>query len=230
MTFNCCVCSDTGFCEVIADDGKRCGVKRCACQQAAYVSRALERIPRAFGTPDLMTIEPRPDLYPKQASVIKYLQANPAESYLLAGDNGTGKTFLAFALYAQAARSGRRVVALTIQTLLEQFRRVSVGDAAPNGEAYCADISMSDLQQNRTKYTLLLDEFEKARPSEFASEMLYGLVDAAWKHEHQLIVTTNMRIDELAERWSRIDAVYGRSIAKRIAAMCKGIGFFGIDS
>jgi DNA replication protein DnaC len=63
---------------------------------------------------------------------------------------------------------------------------------------------------------LFLDEFEKARPTEFASEMLFNLLDAARNFNHQLVITSNLDPEKLRAHWSRIDEIWGNSIMARL--------------
>jgi hypothetical protein len=223
--FECGVCRDVGL-VTVGDDGQPCPARRCECRLRRIVERGLAAIPRTFGVPRLDSLEPRPDLHPDQPAVVEHMKANPSDSYLFAGDNGTGKTHLAYALYVHALHAGRTCRALTVQSLLAEYKRMEMGESGENGQPFVAQVTPENLQSPSSRWTLLLDEFEKARVSEFTSEMLFALLDSAWKYGHQLIVTTNMPLGRLMDRWSRIDEVYGRSIVKRLSSMCIGVGFF----
>lgn len=224
-TFNCSICSDIGMVQAVSGDGSK-AAKRCECRVRRIVEQGLAAIPKEFGAPRLMELRPRPDLHPAQAATIVYMQEHPDESYLLCGDNGTGKTFLAYALYLHALFAGRRVIAMTVQELLSQYKRMEMHEANAKGEAFRATVTVDDLRQNHTRFTLFFDEFEKARATEFTSEMLYAVIDAAYAFGHQLIITSNMKVSALINRWGKIDEVYGRSMARRLASMCNGVGFF----
>ncbi len=227
LKFDCVVCSDSdsGMVTVFVD-GISKGARKCECRVRRSIERGLALVPQEFGAPKLMELKPRQDLHPAQATAIAYMKEHPEESYLLCGDNGTGKTFLGYALYLHALFAGRRVVAMTVQELLSQYKRMEMHEAGPKGEAFRAAVVVDDLRQNHTRFTLFLDEFEKARATEFTCEMLYALIDAAYAFGHQLIVTSNMNVNSLINRWGRIDEVYGRSIGRRLASMCSGVGFF----
>jgi len=222
--FSCELCMDTGWVVVLTGEVRR--ARRCQCRLQLIIERGLASIPPEFGVPLLGELQPRPDLHRDQPSVVDYMREHPAESYLLCGTNGTGKTHLGYALVTNALFAGRRVAACTVRELLAEFKRMELGEAGATGQAFVARVTPENLQAPREKWTIMLDEFEKARVTEFTSEMLFALVDAAWKYGHQLIVTSNMRSDGLQDRWSRIDEVYGRSIVKRLTATCNGIGFF----
>jgi hypothetical protein len=84
--------------------------KKCLCQITKRVNirfRNPENVPVRFQGAILRDLKPIPypdSLLPvaRQAEIIALLQANPAQSWLLCGDAGTGKTHFATALYHRA--------------------------------------------------------------------------------------------------------------------------------
>jgi DNA replication protein DnaC len=103
------------------------------------------------------------------------------------------------------------------------FRRLELGVA--DGETLKPPrVSVEALRRPHNRWFLFLDEFEKARPTEFAAEQLFGLLDAAMSFKHQLIITSNLKTDELRQHWSRASEVYGTSIMTRVQ-MCILIDF-----
>lgn len=223
--FECAVCSDVGMVTVFVE-GVSKGVKRCECRTRKIIQAGLKDVPPEFGVPMLGSLAPRPGLHRDQRAVIEHMKQHPFESYLFCGENGTGKSHFAYALYVHALFAGRRSVACTLRELLDEFKRMEMREAGADGKAFMARVTPGQLQQDKERWTIVLDEFEKARVTEFTSEMLFALLDSAWKYGHQMIVTSNKSIEELIDRWGRIDEVYGRSIVKRLAATCNGIGFF----
>jgi len=119
-------------------------------------------------------------------------------------------------LYREAVEAGRIAVALPLSELLAQYR------VWEKDSDKLASIMPEDLRQNRRRYFLFLDELEKARPSEYAGEMLFRLTDAAYSFGHQLVVTTNATKQGLAEHWSKNGDTYGVSILRRILEMEDG--------
>src|SRR4051794_10302908 len=153
-SFDCLECSDTGM--VLLDIGMRKrAAKRCQCRVKRIIDRAVSAIPKEYGCPRLSELTARPELHPEQESVIEFMKANPEKSFMLCGDNGTGKTFLAYALYVHALYAGRRVVAMSVQELLSQYKRMEMREANAVGEFYRARVVVDDLRQNHTPYTLL---------------------------------------------------------------------------
>lgn len=217
---SCWRCQGVRYLVVKTEDG-RSAAKPCLCLRRARIREALALVPPRFESPRIARLKACAECHPKQAEVIADLKARPDESYLFSGRNGVGKSHFAWALYRHALARGRRVVACTVRELLADFRRAEVmipaeGRDLDSGIVVKPRVEASDLKQRERKWTIFLDEFEKARPSEFASEMLLALLDAALEFEHQLIVTSNLSPKRLIEHWGRIDHVWGTSIVRRL--------------
>jgi DNA replication protein DnaC len=241
--YECETCSDTGM--VIVETGDERyprTAKRCECRVRRIIENAIAAIPQEIGVPKLAELRPAKDLHPVaayarhienvQAQAINAMQSAPEDDYLFCGENGTGKTHLAYALYLHALFAGRRVMACTVQELLDEFKAMELGKVGRDGQPFRPRVTPEDLRQNSEKWTLLIDDFVQARVTEFTCEMLCALLDAAWKYGHQLIVTSNKNVDDLIQRWSRVDEVYGRTMAKRLTAkcMCVELFFDGLSS
>lgn len=194
----------------------------CLCVRRMTVRAQLARIPPCFGRPRLSRLRPRPDLHPTQAKAIAFIKARPLESYLLVGKNGTGKTHLAWCLYRNALLLRRAPVACRIRDLIDDFRRIEVSS---DREAYLPRVTARDLERARKPWFLFFDEFEKARPTEFAAEMLFNLLDAVKNFNHQLVVCSNFTEVQLRDHWGRVEPVYGNSIMTRLE-YCNTVRFF----
>lgn len=152
------------------------------------------------------------------------MQARPNDSFLFLGKNGTGKSHIAWALYRHAIAKRRPAIACPVRDLIADFRRVEVG--VPDGEVMKSPrITSDELKRSRMwksngapvkPWLLFLDEFEKARPSEFAAEQLFNVLDAARSFNHQLVITSNFKVDQLRAHWGRIDPIWGNSILTRL--------------
>lgn len=195
--------------------------RQCECVFRRALERRLSAIPPRYRYADLGTIEPRPDLHPAQAEVLALLRENPTGSYLFAGCNGVGKSLFGWALYREALVLGRRAVATTVHDWLTECVEAVRGA----GELRMS-VSAESLKSHPGQYAVFLDEFEKARPTEFAAEMLFHLVNAVYNHDHQLVITTNLPFGELQGHWNRIGDVWGASIARRLADHCTYLEMF----
>jgi chromosomal replication initiation ATPase DnaA len=73
-----------------------------------------------------------------------------------------------------------------------------------------------DLRQNKTRIGLFLDDIDKAKPSEYAMEQLFELLDARLNHNHQLVWTSNLTLPKLEQHFERFDDRFGGAILRRL--------------
>ena len=197
-------CSDTGW--IVTPRG----AKPCECLKSKQRTRLLDRIPPEYRGFDLATIQPDPTRHEGQASLITALRKDADISLLLSGKVGCGKSLIGWLLYKSAIEHDRPAVALPLAELLGQFRRYECGsDTLPA-------VTSENLRDSSRRWFLFLDEFDKARPSEFAGEQLFLLMDAVYTYRHQLVVTSNVDKDALREKWSQASEQYGVSIMRRL--------------
>lgn len=193
------------------------GARRCECLRNKIRARALARIPTIYQKLTLETIAADPTRHTDQGLIISAMRRQPETSFAFFGANGCGKSLFGWLLYRRAVDSNRFAVGLPLAELLEQFRGYERDpDKLPS-------IGPSDLRQDKRRYLVFLDEVEKARPSEFAAEMLFRLVDAAYSFDHQLVIASNQTPDELSAHWAKNGGTYGPSIVRRIMEMRNGI-------
>lgn len=190
------------------------GAKRCECRLRQIRQTKLDRIPRRYREADLVTMKPKLEAHPQQAEVIEMIRSAPFESYLFVGCNATGKTHLLWAMYRNAIDARRQVAACSATQLLDEYRSMIRLEA---GEVSRVTVCGADLRDIPFPCSIFLDDLDKARPTEYAAEQLFDLIDAAYSHQHQLVVTSNLDVQELAEHFARADARYGISIVRRIA-------------
>ena len=209
--YNCAKCQDLEW--LITKHG----AKQCDCLRAKLRVRLLEQIPVEYRGFDLMTIEPDINRHLGQSSLVPALRDNPERSILLCGRVGCGKSLFGWLLYKHAVEAGRPAVAAPLAELMAEFRRYECGgDQLPR-------VISADLRSDKRRWLIFLDEFDKARASEFATEQLFLLMDAIYAGRHQLVVTSNLTKDELREHWSRASDQYGVSIMRRLLEL-EGMG------
>ena len=205
-------------CECVIEKRRR-GQSRLERQRRVREVRAqLQQIPPRFARARLVGLRADSDRHEHQAEVIAHVQRQPDASYLFTGANGTGKTHFAYALARQAAIGGRRLIACKLSELLGEYR-----DQALDAQADEPRVRPDDLRQSKAKYTLLLDEIEKVRPTPFAVEMFFALVDAAYHYSHQLLATSNFTVKQLVSHWGKLDPTFGKSIMRRYVETCSVI-------
>ena len=91
------------------------------------------------------------------------------------------------------------------------------------------DNAIAEAKARGDKFNLLQFNASRNKPqqadkdsAEFAGEMLFRLIDAAYSFDHQLIVTTNTTAEKLSAHWSENGDTYGASIVRRILEMEDG--------
>jgi DNA replication protein DnaC len=192
---------------MVVIDGK--GAKPCECRLERERSRKLNAMPVQYRSGlSLTELEPRADLHPKQAEFIELMRSDPLGKFVISGDFGTGKTHFFWTLYLEAVRSDRKIYAGTLRALIDEYQRGI--EASQSGEPYILPIYADDFRQDRLSCSLFLDDIDKARPTEYVAERLFELVDAAHSFGHQIVVTTNLRVEQLLEHFRRADKEFGR--------------------
>lgn len=127
------------------------------------------------------------------------------------GDSGVGKTYIAWAIWKNAALSGRKAIATTMAELSLQFREMEGEEGGSRPQ-----VLPQDLAQAHTKYTIFLDEIEKMKVTAYSIEKLFGLIKNAVDFGHQLVITSNMSEDNLRKHFGQIDDVWGSAIIRRL--------------
>jgi DNA replication protein DnaC len=218
---DCELCGDTGM-EIVEGHGARF----CKCRLARIRASRLSKIPPKFAGHHLSTLEPNTAIHPLQAEIVPFMKANPDHSYLLAGKFGSGKSLMMWMLYRHAIKqTPRKVVVCTLAELLAEFRafiQSSVNHDTPSLPRLCA----AELRQSETPYSVFLDDIDKARPTEYAAEQFFEIVNAIYEFQHQLVVTTNLRVRELADHFDRADDRFGGAIVRRLVDNARIVEMF----
>lgn len=206
--YSCEVCQDTSW-EPVAIEGIHRGVRPCRCSVNLHREAALEIIDEEFRSLALESLKPDLAAHPKQRDLIPKIKQQPEASYILCGDHGTGKSMVGWVLYRRAVLDGRPAAAMTVAELLKKYR-------AWETRGVETIVSAETLRTDRRRWYLFLDEFEKARVTDFAAEMLCELIDAAYANHHQVVVATNLTIDDLHERWARESVNFGYAMVSKL--------------
>lgn len=193
------------------------GAKPCGCRMSEVEAKLLAKIPPAFAHGDLATLEPRVD----QRAIVERMRANPAGSYIFAGRFGTGKSLLMWALYREAVKTNpMRIVACTLSELMDEYRKTF------DNPEFLPRIGAYELRRNGPKYSLFLDDIDKARPTEYVGEQVFELTDAIYAFQHQIVATTNLSVPKLIEHFERADERYGGAIVRRLLEVAEIVELF----
>ena len=133
---------------------------------------------------------------------------------VLQGSVGVGKTTLAGIAAWRMVTQGRALRWATAPLLMA---RIGSGFGT-SGKEWALGVVEGDC-------ALVLDDIDKARPTEYAAELLFAAVDERISRERPLLITSNLPLGDLAARWPE---PYGDAIASRLST-CKLIMLRGND-
>lgn len=210
---DCKICSGTGWEPVKV--GSVTQSRRCVCLAASIRRIKLAAIPPHYRWARLETVEADQARHPDQAELFEAMRAKPTASFVLCGANGCGKTLAGWLLYRYAVEHDTPAVGVSCSDLVGQFRAWQFDDLR------VPLIEPGDLRTEAKRF-LFVDELDKARPTEFAAEVLFELFDAAYSYEQQIVVTSNTPLEGLAAHWSRNSVTVGVSIVRRLMEIENG--------
>jgi DNA replication protein DnaC len=201
------------------------GAVECGCKRRSRLRSFRLSLPPEFRKANLPRLKPRYDCHPSQADAIAFVKAAPLASYAFCGRNRAGKSHIAWCLVRNAYLKGAKVAACNLSQLLDEYRAgekpTDEGQVVPR-----PTVLASDLTIRNTPYCLMLQEFDKPRPTQYATERLFELIDTAFNYQHQIIITSNQSLSELAGYWSQHGFRYGNGIVSRIRERCDEVNLF----
>jgi DNA replication protein DnaC len=140
-------------------------------------------------------------------------QLDAGNGLWLMGDVGTGKTTLAMIVSKAALEAGRTVAIYSLPRLLGLIRAAIDTDAGM--VAFLDRLAAVDL--------LHIDDLGAENTTEWVLEQLYSIVNTRYEDERAMIVTTNLRYEDLIEQ-------LGERTVSRLVAICgDGLPLFGQD-
>ena len=129
------------------------------------------------------------------------------------GDVGTGKTTLAMIVSKAALEAGRSVAIYSLPRLLNLVR------AAIETE----DGMVGFLERLAAVDLLHIDDLGAENTTEWVLEQLYSIINTRYEDERAMIVTTNLKYEELIEQ-------LGERTVSRLVAICgNGLPLYGDD-
>lgn len=204
-----CHCQGTGW---VVVEGK--GAQQCGCRIRAKTIRKLERIPPEYEHLRLESVTPDLKRHPQQPFVWQTVKKHPDQCYLICGQPGTGKSAVMWALYAYAVEQGRPAVVMPLSELIENFRRAG---AASYRNEHLPELYPSKLQTRSDRWFVGIDDFHVGRPTRFAGEIIYRLLDTAYSYRHQLVITSQLDRRRLEWHWAEAGDGYGKAIMRRVS-------------
>lgn len=171
--------------------------------RAAHVASCLASVPRRYRA---ATVE-----HPKAKKwLADYLDGRTTRGLYVVGPNGTGKTWIVLGLYralAEAGKLGGRYVSMP--TMLDELRpRDTANTWATLNRYFYASV-------------LLVDDLGAHKPTEWAEEKFYEIIDHRWQWELPTTAATNIP--------KNIGDVIGERVASRLVGSCDVIRLTGSD-
>jgi DNA replication protein DnaC len=161
----------------------------------AAAERDARCLPLRYRSATFESFTPRT---PSQELALAAMRDRAAEGVMLIGGAGCGKTHLACCAVS-AGPAGSLFV--NTAALLDDVRRGYDGEGqGPSPRAPAAPL-------------LALDDLGSEAVTDWVRDRIYTLVNHRWDHCLPLLVTTNVRAADLAER-------IGQGVASRIAGLC----------
>ncbi|MGH9444019.1 MAG: ATP-binding protein [Thermoanaerobaculia bacterium] len=147
---------------------------------------------------------------------------------LFLGNSGTGKTHLAIGiLHYVTTQKGRPGLYVDFSNLLMKIQSTFKSDATESKEDVITPYADVEL--------LILDELGATKPSDFARDMLYALLNTRYNRSRVTIATSNfldkLPSDERGERSARerLEDRIGYRLRSRLHEMCRNVEFSGDD-
>lgn len=194
--------------------------ERTEAEQEAAVEREAGRLPRRIAESGLPAAH-----HGKQIADLEHPAALLAAAagwatgqlpgLLLTGDVGRGKTTLAGAAALEMLQSSRSLVWSSAPLLMARL-----------GSGFDTDQRAWALDTLAGHKPLVLDDIDKGRPTEYGAEQIFLAVDTRVEHQLPLLVTSNLDLEQIAERWPQ---PFGEAIASRLYGYCKVMIVAGQD-
>lgn len=194
-----------------AEDAER---ERLATTGRAERARAkrLERcgIPSIFRARRVDSIEQEPEIL---AAARKWVIEGGGLALL--GGVGVLKSTLAAAAAWEAIDHGHRLRWASMPLIMAQLGT----GLGTSGRDHAIELLIGS-------HAVVLDDLDKARPTAYGAEHVFAAIDSRLVERRRFIVTTNLTLRGLAEKWPE---PYGEAIASRIEGHCEVVRLAGGD-
>lgn len=146
---------------------------------------------------------------------IRYARSFGAGSgnLLLSGGTGLGKTHLALAIGRAVGEQGYTVC---YETAISLFSKLEKAKFLPSAE------TLQEAERLETCQLLIVDDLGTEMPGQFVTAALYGLLNQRLLHKKQMVITTNLTVDDASQR-------YSPQIASRLYGDFMRLQFVGTD-
>ncbi len=211
-------------------DRAKHAMMRCNCVTEAFFKRT---IPAEFYPAILNDLKPfwdGRDGYQdvrKYAEILSAIKVSPMADYLICGSYGVGKSHLGWSLWRYGVEHSRKSFYFTAIDLLEQYRAEDFA-WKKDEEAPKAEVTATDIRNDRSYYTIVIDEFDSPSVTQYQAQKMSELINTIYECSDrvQLVVISNFKPDQLLDKWSNNGGAYGAKIMRRINHLCTYVDLF----
>jgi DNA replication protein DnaC len=214
-----------GFGVLESQDGRR--IVPCSCREGVETDgrRLSARIPERYRSCTITNFNTLHDSQrAAKAFARRFVEAYPGVSagVLMIGPVGVGKTHLAVAILAELLDTKAvRGIFCDFTELLDRIQ-ASFGRGV---EESSDDI----LAPYRDTELLVLDELGARRPSDWARDVLYGLLNTRYNRKRSTILTSNYGDEPEKPGGETLELRVGVAVRSRLAEMCQLLPISGPD-
>ncbi|MFB5193166.1 ATP-binding protein [Alicyclobacillus fastidiosus] len=156
------------------------------------------------------------DAFQTAKEYVEQFRPSEGKGLIFTGTVGLGKTHLSAAIAMELLSREYSAVFGTVTTLLDEFR-----SAYDNDRIHHADV----MRQLTRCDLLIVDDLGKEKVTDWVEQMVYELINTRYENNKSLIVTTNMTLTDIRDKYTE----RGAAIVSRILEMCKGVKMTGRD-
>lgn len=215
--YQCLACRDTGFV-----DGRMCACLKALQRRMAYdkLSMSVPLDSCTFQSFSLDYYKNDERAYRQMekvlAACVSYGEKFRADSpsLLFKGGTGLGKTHLSLAIAGKAIEKGFGVIYGSAQSFAVALERERFDRDMPEDGGTDAQLTECDL--------LILDDLGTEFPSAYVNAALYNIVNARMMADRPTIISTNLSLKELEQR-------YSQRFASRVTGYYGKLEFLGMD-
>jgi len=210
-------------CEKCADSGY-VGLDMCNCMKAAIAEARLSDSElgrlcdlQSFENFDLSYYAPGSErlsiehIVRSLRSFAEGFDSKTADSWLLFGDTGLGKTHLSTAVGVTVIRRGYDVLYKTVQAVIDDFEEVQFKGASQQSIRRYYDCDL-----------LIIDDLGAELTNQFTTSCIYNIMNVRMNKRKPTIISTNLTQKELRDR-------YADRITSRLFGEFKPLQFKGTD-
>ena len=223
VSLACPVCKGFGVLE--SPDGRK--VVPCRCREGVEreTRRRAARIPERYRNCSLTNFNELTDSQrAAKALARRFVREYPAvdRGLVIVGPVGVGKTHLAVAILAELVDTmGARGVFCDFTDLLARIQASFSRGSEESEDEILAVYREADL--------LVLDELGARRPTDWARDVLYGLLNTRYNRNRISILTTNYTDAPEKPGGETLELRVGTAVRSRLAEMCQLVPLMGPD-